>query len=151
MKNFLLLCLLVFLFCKAQDVEMVRNVEYLWEWKTTGYYTPVEGQERYYVSRDYDFKMNCSGDCLVTASWYTLKSEDSMKIVACPKSIKLGTILHIYWLWDVRCEDRWGSIKNKRLDIWNWIWDSWLNNILNNTFRDGKRDVYRIYYTIKTE
>lgn len=91
-------------------------------WKVSTYYTPVRDQLSYFLgSYERDYAMNCQGDCLITASGYRLSEKDKYKIVACPREIPLGTKFKLeykdYFL-DVRCEDRGGSIKGKRLDLW---------------------------------
>lgn len=91
-------------------------------WSITRYYTPVPGQIRYYrKTYEEDFKVNCSGDCFVTASGYRLKPEDSFKIAACPPEIPFGTKVDIQGIGIVRCEDRGGAIKSKRLDVWSGV------------------------------
>lgn len=102
----------------AKENKTLKN-EY---WKVSTYYTPVKGQLSYFLgSYERDYRMNCSGDCLTTASGYRLSDNDRYKIVACPPSIPLGTKLKLeyetYSL-NVRCEDRGGSIKGKRLDLY---------------------------------
>jgi 3D (Asp-Asp-Asp) domain-containing protein len=62
--------------------------------------------------------INCSGSCDITASGYKLKPEDAGKIVACPPEFTLGTKFYIHGVGEVRCEDRGGAIKGKRLDLW---------------------------------
>ena len=102
-----------------QESEKVNTKEYIGEWKVSTYYTPVKGQDKYFNgSYDSDFYINCSGDCFVTASGYTLTEKDVKKIVACPSPFKFGTIFDIEGVGEVRCEDRGGAIKGKRLDLW---------------------------------
>lgn len=83
------------------------------EYSLSRYYTVVPGQRRYYLGKTYaeDFKMNCSGDCFVTANGYKLSQKDEYKVAACPKTFKLGTILNIDGIGDVVCHDRGGAIK----------------------------------------
>lgn len=119
---------------------------YLGKWHVSRYYTVIPNQKRYFQGKTFeaDFKMNCSWDCFVTASWYRLSEKDSMKIVACPKSLHLRSVLYIEGIGEVRCEDRWGSIKGKRLDLWMGIGDLGRERIEHWTMKyipEG-RDVY---------
>lgn len=101
-------------------------------WSVTRYYTPVKGQSRYYgPSYESDFKINCQGDCLVTASGYRLSQKDEFKIAACPKEIPFGTKIIVPVYGEVTCRDRGGAIKENRIDIWAGIGERGLNNILN--------------------
>lgn len=91
-----------------------------WEvWRITRYYTPTIGQS-YYFSGSYeeDFKINCSGDCRVTAAGYHLEPEDAFKVAACPPEIPFGARIEIEGIGIVTCQDRGGAIKDKRLDVW---------------------------------
>lgn len=100
-------------------------------WVVTRYYTPIPGQKRYYHgSYAADFKINCQGDCLVTASNYRLSEKDAFKVAACPKEIKFGTIINLPHYGAVVCRDRGGAIKENRIDLWAGIGDEGLNNIL---------------------
>lgn len=119
---------------------------YIWEYNISRYYSVMPDQKRYYLHRTYeqDFKMNCQGDCLVTASGYKLKESDEMKIVACPPDIKLGARLRIEWIGEVTCQDRGWSIKGRRLDLWTGIGDRGLTNIWNKRGHSGPREVYLI-------
>lgn len=106
--------------------------EYVGEWMVSRYYTPVKGQKSYYGKNgtyEKDFKMNCQGDCLSTASGYMLSQKDEHKIVACPKTFELGTKFEIEGLGIVTCEDRGGAIKAKRLDLWAGIGERGLGNV----------------------
>lgn len=112
-------------------------------WNITRYYTPVEGQLKYYRDTyEQDYKVNCSGDCLVTSSGYRLKKEDAMKIAACPPEIPFGQKIEIDGIGLVRCEDRGGAIKQKRLDVWTGIGTDGLRNIYDPANRAG-------YLTVK--
>lgn len=119
-------------------------------WQVTRYYTPVENQQRYYRdSYEADFKVNCSGDCLVTADGYRLKPEDAFKVAACPKEYAFGTRFEIEGIGTVTCHDRGGAIKitktaqgeviERRLDVWAGVGGQGLTNIL--TTKGGPRKV----------
>ena len=49
--------------------------------KLSRYYSVLPNQTRYYNWRTYeeDFKVNCDGDCLVTADWHQLTDDDMYK------------------------------------------------------------------------
>lgn len=118
--------------------------EYIGEWGVSRYYTPVKGQEKYYGKAgtyEKDYKMNCQGDCLSTASGYMLAQKDEFKIVACPKNYELGSKFEIEGLGIVTCEDRGGAIKGKRLDLWVGIGDRGLDNVYG-TNTSGIKKVY---------
>lgn len=142
------ICLFVSLtlntFCFTPTPQpVVIEREYIWLYHTTGYYAPLRGQSRYYLgSYEADFHKNCQGSCFNTADWYELSAKDEMAVIACPKTFAIGTKFFIEGLWEVVCHDRWGSIKGKRLDIWNGIGEAGLNNIKTWAFRDGLHKVY---------
>lgn len=98
------------------------------------YYSVMPNQKRYYNWRSYeeDFKMNCSGNPLVTANWHQLTDADKYKSVACPKEYPLWTRIYIEWIWEVTCNDRGSAIKTKnwevRIDMRCWIADDALDN-----------------------
>lgn len=98
------------------------------------YYSVMPNQKRYYNWRSYeeDFKMNCSGDPLVTSNWHQLTDADKYKSVACPKEYPLWTRIYIEWVWEVTCNDRGSAIKTKnwevRIDMRCWIADDALDN-----------------------
>lgn len=91
-----------------------------WEvWSITRYYTPVQGQLRYFrKTYEEDYAVNCHGDCLSTANSYKLKESDAFKIAACPPEIAFGTKIEIEGIGIITCQDRGGAIKEKRLDVW---------------------------------
>lgn len=122
----------------------VKTLEYIWEYRTTGYYSPLPWQPKYFLgSYEAEHTMNCGeGSCFSTANGYELSAKDEMEVVACPKNFPMNTRLRIEGLWDVVCRDRGGSIKWKRLDIWNGIAETWYENIRRGAFRDG---VYKVY------
>ena len=114
----------------------------LGEWRVSTYYTPVKGQVKYFNgSYDRDFYINCSGDCFVTANGHRLVDADVMKAVACPPTMKLGTILFVEGLGVVTCHDRGGAIKGSRLDLWVGWGDTGFNRIGNGS---GWKKVYKI-------
>lgn len=92
-----------------------------------------------HVEYQMDFKVNCSGDCLVTADGYRLKPEDAMKVAACPPDMPFATRLLIEGIGQVVCHDRGGAIKEKRLDVWAGIGMDGLRNI-----RDGKAGILSV-------
>lgn len=99
-------------------------------WNVSRYYTPVAGQQRYYNgSFERDLRINCSGDCLVTADGYRLTEADAYKVAACPPEIPLGTVLHIAEIGYVTCHDHGGAIKGHRLDVWAGIGDAALDRM----------------------
>ena len=111
-----------------------------WDWhqwiniSLSRYYSVMPNQKRYYNWRSYeeDFKMNCSGDPLVTANWHKLTDADKYKSVACPKEYPLWTRIYIEWVWEVTCKDRGSAIKTNnwevRIDMRCWIADDALDN-----------------------
>jgi len=112
----------------TQSIQRTGLVEN--DWRITSYYTPVRGQLSYYKgSYQADYDINCMGNCLSTANGFKLKQEHKYKIVACPKEFELGTRFKLtlpnnqkYWpnkTWIVTCQDRGGSIKGKRIDLWS--------------------------------
>lgn len=118
----------------------------IWDFQLSRYYTVVPDQRRYYMNNTFedDFNMNCSWDCFVTASGHRLTEKDEFKIVACPRSFSIWSELYIDTIWNVRCEDRWWSIKWKRLDLWTWIWDKGLTNIWSSNHKH-KTGIKRVY------
>lgn len=123
---------------------VVRPTNFIGQYYTTGYYTPVAGQNRYYSgSFEKDLKMNCSGDCLVTANGHRLQPGEEYRAFACPKNIKLGTRLRVEGIGTGYCYDRGGSIGKMRLDIWKGIGDEGLDNIYSQERKDG---FYSVYY-----
>lgn len=121
---------ILFTFCPTYRIEQV-NKEFLWVYNISRYYTPLPDQERYYLGRTYeqDLKMNTSWDPYVTADGYRLTKKDTHKVVACPSPMKMWTKLFIEWIGSVVCHDRWGAIKNKRIDLWVGIWTEGMNNV----------------------
>ncbi len=62
----------------------------------------------------------CGKSNKITASGYHLSDKDHLAICAAPSNIPFGTVIHISGGWNgtVRCEDRGGAIKGKRLNIY---------------------------------
>ena len=114
------------------------------------YYSVMPNQEAYYGWRTYeeDFKINCQGDCTVTADWHKLTSDEAWLVVACPKEYPLWTKFYVEWLWTVTCHDRWWAIVKQwdtiRLDVRSGIWDTWRINIQTNKIRTWKTRWYVI-------
>lgn len=102
--------------------------EYLGKYYMSSYYHPVPGQLSYYGgSYASDKYVNCAGSCNITASGYELTPKDENKIVACPPNFPFKTLLMIQLPEGhpegekriiAKCEDRGGSIKGRRLDLW---------------------------------
>lgn len=118
-----------------QEVEKAnKDIKWL-NFSLSRYYSVMPDQKRYYNWRSYekDFKMNCSGDPLVTANWHKLTNADKYKSVACPKEYPLWTRIYIEWIWEVTCNDRGSAITTKdnwevRIDMRCWIADDALDN-----------------------
>ena len=116
-------------------------------WKVTRYYTPVEGQQRYYngwarnagtckVSNLYyapyggarvgnytaELCMQGSGDYFTTADGTDLHYEEPMTIAACPRKY-LGRTLFISEIGYVRCADVGGAVQGNHVDVWAGIGD----------------------------
>ena len=119
----------------------INSKYYSWENKKeeitfslSRYYSVLPNQKRYYNWRSYedDFKMNCAGDCTITADWHRLTNDDAGKSVACPKEYELGTKIWLEGIGEVVCNDRGSAIKTKnwevRLDMRCWVGDDALDN-----------------------
>jgi len=126
-----------------------NKYESVGRYKITTYYTPIRGQKNYTFASSYEeaFYMNCQGNCLKTASGYTLTPKDAFKIMACPPNFKHGTRLKVKlvtgkWKDEIiytRCEDRGGAIKGRRLDLWTGIGsDAWVGKY------SGYAEVFKI-------
>lgn len=86
--------------------------------------------------------MNCQWNCLITADWHELKSEEAWKVVACPTEIKAGTKIYIEDYGIVTCHDRGARITKDKdwiyhLDLRAWIGEQWVLNII-----DPKQETY---------
>jgi len=138
---------------EKEKKEMVK------EMNITRYYTPTLDQEYYlhnlqgkWVGKFYpnnrqerkqayeqDFKINCYGDCLSTASGTRLTNKQADWVVACPKKYKFNTIFE--WQGKKRkCWDRGGTIKTNRLDVWMGVGDIGLKN-MREIKNGGKQNV----------
>ena len=128
---------------KWLEYEPLRNYE--WVYNLSRYYSPMPGQDKYYLWQTYeqDLAMNTSWNPLVTADWTTLDNSMIEKIIACPPEYPLGTTFMIEDWIEVRCADRWWSIKWKRLDIRAGIGMQWLDNIEHNKVVTWRRNIYR--------
>jgi len=116
--------------------------DFLGIWSVTRYYTPVEGQERYYngwarnvgvckISNLYyapyggkmkgDYKaeicMQSDGEPFHTADGTDVRNVTPLSIAACPLAY-FGRTIHIEKIGYVRCADTGGSVKGKRIDVW---------------------------------
>jgi 3D (Asp-Asp-Asp) domain-containing protein len=109
----------------------------LWTYNITRYYSPVQGQSKYYAWKTYeaDVTMNCGKSnigndwCLYPSDGIKLTKEDAGKVVACWSQFPKGTKFEIEGYGWVTCRDRGSAIVWKKLDLWMWIWQSWLNSI----------------------
>jgi len=133
-------------------VAIANNKELKYEplWSYEGmynlsrYYAPIEWQENYFAENyEQEYKMNCSGDCFVTANWYRLWKDDVEKIAACPPNYPFWTELRIEDWITIECQDRWWAIQWKRLDIRAGIGQSWRNNIAYQRVVTGRRNIYK--------
>lgn len=124
--------------------------DYQWSFQLSRYYTPVEWQKNYFLwSYEADFRMNCSGDCTITANGTKLSEKFVEKIIACPPEYPMWTKFRIEDWFVVTCADRWWSIKNKHIDIRAGIWDQWYENIANNKVVTGFKNIYQ--YTLHSK
>ena len=76
--------------------------------------------------------------CINPADWYPLTPQEAWKVVACPSYIPLGSKLYISKdtyanRREVVCRDRWGVIKEGRLDLRVWFWEVWMLNLNKTT------------------
>lgn len=132
---------------KYFDPNMINRKELL-TFNISRYYSPQQGQERYYPWRSWwflaDKEINCwlESDCLNTASNTSLNKDMYWKIVACPKWIKFWTKIYLENYWVVTCLDRWGAIEKSGnvidLDLRMWKGDIGLNNLLNSNYVNKK-------------
>lgn len=77
-----------------------------------------------------DFRVNCSGDCLVPADGSTYTDADAGKVAACPPEYPFGTKFEIEGMGTVTCRDHGSAIKQKKIDVWTGIGMSGLTPIL---------------------
>lgn len=148
-NNMLTFCFFIniaFTYCyTVEPVPPKPDREYVGQFFTTRYYTPVPWQDAYYSgSYDNDYRKNCGGDCLITANWYRLKKWDEYRVFACPKTFDFWTRLFVEGVGEGVCFDRGGSIKNRRLDIWVGIGDNGIQNLYSRKGYDTIRKVYII-------
>jgi len=128
--------------------EMLANGQMYLDGDTVIYKNAMMGISFYAISKEYaykhiqredlfngyilDFKVNCQGDCLSTASTYKLTSNDAYKVVACPPEYPFRTKFVINDK-TFTCWDRGGMIdenlKRVRLDIWSGVGQDGLNRI----------------------
>lgn len=133
-----------------QEVEKANTDIKRLNFSLSRYYSVMPNQKSYYWWRTYeeDFKINCQGDCTTTADGHQLTSEEAGLVVACPKEYPLWTKFYLEGLWTVTCHDRWWAIVKQwdtvRLDIWSWLGNEGLNNIMTNKIRTGKTRWYVI-------
>lgn len=118
-----------------QPAQEAPQEKYLGTFALTRYYRPLENQVAYHWW-DYqnEIYVNCWGaSCQHTADGYSLSASDVGKVFACPPDIALGTTLKIVYPYGYEligtCRDRWGKIKNRRLDIWSGIGEEGYANI----------------------
>lgn len=142
--HFIRLCTFVFLLSCVSVAHAGTDLGY---YHVTRYYTPVEGQERYYNGwkANYgqcatknlyyvpymgktkgDFRaeacMNGQGDIFTTADGTDLRTQKAATVAACPPKF-LGRTLHIQNVGYVKCIDTGGAIHGKRIDLWAGIGD----------------------------
>lgn len=74
-----------------------------------------------------DFKVNCSGDCLVPADGTRYTEQDAFKVAACPPQYPFGTRFDIEGIGIVTCHDHGSAIKGNKIDVWAGIGDTALD------------------------
>lgn len=118
--------------------------EYIGTFLMTRYYAPVSGQQSYLAwSYEKEKIINCwPGDCLVPSKRMVYKPSDAGKYMACPPWLPFETYA-VDGIGDVKCVDRWWSIKNKRIDLWIGIWDQWYDNLHNWKYPPAYRKLYK--------
>lgn len=63
-------------------------------------------------------------DITMPSDWKRYTNDDAWLVAACPPERKLWTKFIIKWYNNIiTCRDRWSAIKNKRLDLFAWIWN----------------------------
>ncbi len=132
-----------------QTLGILRNEDIGTIYSISRYYSPVEGQTKYY--RDtylQDVKVNCglnadgtASDCFHTADGFNLHGAAPMSVAACPPEIPLGSKIHIEGIGDLICHDHGGAIKNKRIDVWAGEGITGLRNILDPKNKSGYLNV----------
>ncbi len=134
-------------------IPLAHAGEDLGAWKVTRYYTPIEGQERYYNGwarnagtcktsnlyyapykgkrlGDYSAEacMQGSGDLFITADGTDLHDVTPFSVAACPRKY-LGRTLHVADIGYVRCADVGGGVKGMHIDLWAGVGEEGYNNI----------------------
>lgn len=124
-------------------------------WKVTRYYTPVEGQDRYYNgwkqnvgdcntknlyyapyggrykgSYTAEACMQGQGDIFITADGTDLRTQEPLTVAACDQRY-LGRTLHIAEIGYVVCRDTGGGVYGNHVDVWAGIGDEGYENIQN--------------------
>lgn len=124
-------------------------------WSVTRYYTPVEGQERYYngwtqnvgicktenlyyapygsrYKGNYSAEvcMQSDGEPFHTADGTDLRTQEPLTVAACPRKY-LGETLHIENIGYVVCRDTGGAIYGNRIDVWAGIGEEGYERIKN--------------------
>lgn len=126
-------------------------------WNVTRYYTPVEGQERYYNgwkqnvgdcktanlyyvpygskskgNYSAELCMQSDGEPFHTADGTDLRTQQPLTVAACPRKY-LGRTLHIEDIGYVVCRDIGGAIHGNRIDVWAGIGEEGYERIQNTT------------------
>lgn len=118
---------------RIETKQSTKNQQYLGVYKLTRYYSPLPTQKKwlpwekgYHDSNNRQFKGDPSNR--IAADGTELGNGDHNKVVACDKTIPLGSKLLIEGHGIVTCKDRWGAIKGKRLDMYCWVGDWAIEN-----------------------
>lgn len=125
----------------AEEEHWTAEEKEILTFRFTRYYSPVRWQRFWYQSEEHDFRMNCQGDCTMTAWNHRLVSEDAGKVVACPTEFKFWTRIYITDYGEVTCRDRWAWINKDKngiyhLDLRAWLGEQWVTNIRKNIVRN---------------
>jgi len=150
---------------EIRGIKKIDWVTYLGEYNVSRYYSPFTNQSKYYP-RTQKFDIDCniidwefntqtgsyrSDRCMNTQgsishwAWGELTEDMVEKVVACPKEIQLGAKLLLvsnHKEFEVTCRDRGWAIKDKRLDLRMWFWESALDRILYDNSTAGVFEVY---------
>lgn len=138
-------------------IQTAHAGESLGVWRVTRYYTPVEGQERYYNgwkqntgicktanlyyvpyggkqkgSYSAEICMQSDGEAFYTADGTDLRTQEPLTVAACPRKY-LGETLHIENIGYVVCRDTGGAIHGNRVDVWAGIGDEGYQRIQDTT------------------
>lgn len=135
---------------KGLQQNVKSDPSYLWVFNITRYYSCTKDQTKY-LSREVNTKQNNYTACnkrqfnwdidnTQPKYWARFTNDDAWVAVACPPEIKAWTKLRIEW-YDkiVICRDVWSAIKNKRLDMYAWLWDRAIENF--HKFPAGNKKV----------